>query len=263
MRTYLTKRLIHGLNVKLIPPLAAYILPQLNRTLSRSPIDGFLDRLIIHPSVENQSKLIGATSVFVALMTVPTDIVKKVSFLHKATLSQAYKHEVGNEEQKKEYQPVFLEESDCEEIESVVKEKELRQITRRLIWNTPKWTRRKCESCALSAIHYFILDLNDNFILKHFDESNFNEIAGISGSGMLEVSDEVVEYLNQFMVKVPTSQWHTVKTPRGCRQTDASFDDGRIMDSPKGYICRIRRSDLMEVPETFIDLDNIGCNPQC
>lgn len=54
----------------------------------------------------------------------------------------------------------------------------------------------------LSAVHSFILDIDDEVIRQHFSEVELNEIDSVSGPQVPELSSDVIDCLSKFIDKV-------------------------------------------------------------
>ena len=59
-------------------------------------------------------------------------------------------------------------------------------------------------NCSLfhSAIHSFILDVEDELIMEHFTVEELEEIEGITIPEVPDISDEIDDYLGKFFGKV-------------------------------------------------------------
>ncbi|CAG8631001.1 8009_t:CDS:2, partial [Paraglomus brasilianum] len=57
------------------------------------------------------------------------------------------------------------------------------------------------QSFISSAIHSFILDVEDEVVLKHFNKEEMEEISQTPGPVILELAENVTDCLNKFVSK--------------------------------------------------------------
>ncbi|CAG8700541.1 16043_t:CDS:2, partial [Racocetra fulgida] len=61
--------------------------------------------------------------------------------------------------------------------------------------------KKKLEFCISSALHSFILDVEDEVVLNHFTEEEMEEIVQVSGPAVPELSENVIDCLSDWILR--------------------------------------------------------------